>query len=289
MPTSSIFAMDTGFFTSLGTYRFEARCEMLRELGYDATYLTLWDEAAWADLPMLATVRERHGIGVAAVYATLNIDAPADDPENRLLPGLIDRLDETRTIELTLRSNDPAHPPSSTTGDDAARRWLERLVPMARARGITLALYPHIRHWLERVDDAVRLCAAIDDPALRLTFPSFHWYAVDGTDLDGTLRRSAPYLALVNISGSRRLAPGTLAGNGIPATIEPADEGDLDLFALLGALRRVGYGGPIGIQGYSVGGDAYAKLRRSLAAVRDVERRLDAHPDWAVLRSPPFS
>jgi hypothetical protein len=40
----------------------------------------------------------------------------------------------------------------------------------------------------------------------------------------------------------------------------------------------------VGIQGFSVGGDVYTKLKRSITAFRDIERRLDAHPEWAQLR-----
>lgn len=279
---STVFAMDTGFFSSLGSYAFEARCEMLAELGYEATYLTLWDESAWADVRQLGTVRQRFGLDVAAVFAEVFIDAPDDDRGNGRIIDLLRSLEGTRTVELTLRWRDPAGTPASTAGDGPARRWLERLLSITAERGITLALYPHIRWWLERTEEAVRLCRTIDHPLLRMTFPAFHWYAVDGRDLPQRLAEAAPYLALVNVCGSRRYDN----GSGNPATIEPLDDGELDIFALLGAVRAVGFDGPVGIQGYSVGGDVYAKLRRSLAAFRDIERRLDAHPDWATLRPP---
>ena len=282
MSFASVFAMDTSFFNSLGSYGFDARCEMLAELGYDATYLTLWDEAAWTDVRQLGAVRARHGLGVAAVFAELFIDAPDDDPGNGRILDLLRTVEGTGTVELTLRWRDPAGQSGSPAGEGLARRWLERLLPVAAERGITLALYPHIRWWLERTEAAVRLCRAIDHPSLRITFPAFHWYVVDGTDLAGRLAETAPYLALVNVCGSRRYDN----GSGNPATIEPLDDGELDVFALLGAARAVGFDGPVGIQGYSVGGDAYAKLRRSLAAFRDIERRMDAHPDWASLRPP---
>lgn len=83
------------------------------------------------------------------------------------------------------------------------------------------------------------------------------------------------------------------AGGLAPADGEPASPPrssrstrGIDNFAVLGALRAVGYAGPMGVQGYSVGGDAYATLRHSLAALRDMARQLDAHPDWARLRAP---
>jgi sugar phosphate isomerase/epimerase len=251
-------------------------------LGYEATYLTLWDESAWADVRQLGTVRQRFGLDVAAVFAEVFIDAPDNDRGNGRIIDLLRSLEGTRTVELTLRWRDPAGTPASTAGDGPARRWLERLLSIAAERGITLALYPHIRWWLERTEEAVRLCQTIDHPLLRMTFPAFHWYAVDGRDLPQRLAEAAPYLSLVNVCGSRRYDN----GSGNPATIEPLDDGELDVFAVLGAVRAVGFDGPVGIQGYSVGGDAYAKLRRSLAAFRDIERRLDAHPDWATLRPP---
>jgi hypothetical protein len=67
-------------------------------------------------------------------------------------------------------------------------------------------------------------------------------------------------------------------------TIESLADGELDNFALLGSLQRVGYRGMVGVQGYGMGGDCYGNLQRSLTAYRDLTRRLAAHPEWAVLR-----
>lgn len=280
--TRRIYAMDTSFYTSLGAYDFDARCEMLRELGYDATYLTLWSDEVWADLPKLATIKERHGLDVAAVYATLDIGAGWGHEGNRRIRELVDTLEGCDTVELSVKSSDPALALSDPAGDTAAAALLGDLLGVAERRGITLALYPHIRFWLERVEDAVRLCRAINSPHLRMVFPVYHWYAADGKNLAGAVDTILPYLALVNVCGSRRFDN----GSGLPATIEPVDEGELDVFAVVGRLRAAGYDGPLGVQGYSVAGDVYAKLRRSLAALRDIERRLDEHPTWADLRPP---
>jgi hypothetical protein len=115
-----------------------------------------------------------------------------------------------------------------------------------------------------------------------LVFTGYHWYAVDGTNLSSQVTAAAPYLVLANLCGSRRFNN----GSGLPATIEPLDEGELDNFAVLGALKDQGYDGPVDIQGYSAGGDAYTKLKRSLVAFRGMDRRLQEHPAWARLRSP---
>ena len=102
-----------------------------------------------------------------------------------------------------------------------------------------------------------------------------HWYAVGGQDLRQSLNSVAPYLASVNVCGSRRV-------NGwvMPATIEPLDEGELDTIVVLSELKRIGYDLYVGMQGYSLAGDAHAKFRRSLAALHDIERRIEAHRTW---------
>lgn len=39
--TYKFYAMDFAFYNSMGIYSFEARCEMLKEIGYDATHLSV--------------------------------------------------------------------------------------------------------------------------------------------------------------------------------------------------------------------------------------------------------
>jgi len=261
------FGMDTGFYSPLGSYSLDARCEMLAELGYDATYLTLWSDTAWADLPELGKTAARHGLGVAAVNVTVDASAPLDEGENARILTMIDTLSCGQTVEIAIRHG----------GD--VRPFLERALDAAEANEVRLLLYPHTFFWMERAEDAIRLCEEFGSPRLGLVFSAFHWYAVEGTDLRKTLQAASPYLGLVNLCGSRRLA-----GQYFPTTIEPLDSGDLDNFALLGALRALSYTGMVGVQGYGVGGDAYDRYRRSITTLRELEDRLDAHPEWAELR-----
>ena len=117
----------------------------------------------------------------------------------------------------------------------------------------------------------------LDCETLGITFSGYHWYAV-GEETLTVLEDAAPYLVTANVCGSSRVD-----GSGPAATIEPLGAGELDNFALLGALAYAGYDGPIGIQGYSVGGDPYARLSRSFEALRSLEARLRAHPEWAAI------
>jgi sugar phosphate isomerase/epimerase len=203
---SLVYAMDTSFYNRLGAYDFDVRREMLAELGYDATYLTLWSETAWGDVPRLARVCERFGLGVAAVYANLDVGAGQDHEANGRIERLLHDLEGCTTVELAVTN--AAHAPSDPLGDAACLKWLGRLLPIAEEHGITLALYPHVGHWLEKLQDAARLCATVQHPNLGMVFTGFHWYAVDGRDLHGRLRPASPYLRLANLCGSRRGAGG---------------------------------------------------------------------------------
>ncbi len=44
----------------------------------------------------------------------------------------------------------------------------------------------------------------------------------------------------------------------------------------LKALKNSGYTGPIGLQGYGIGGDAYDNLKRSMSAWRKLSEKLAA-------------
>lgn len=269
--------MDTSFYHSIGAYDFGARCEMLCELGYDATYLTLWSEAAWSDLPKLAGVKSKYGLETAAVYVTLDITGADDHPGNLRIARMLETLEDCVNVELAVRSSDPTAKRSDPLADETAIRWLDRFLKTAEKRRITISLYPHVNFWLERIEDAVRLCQRVNHPRLRAVFCGFHWFAVDGEKLSERLKLARPFLNSVNICGSRKVK------DSIP-TLEPLDEGELDNFALLGILRRLDYCGMVGLQGFSVGGDVYTKLKRSMVVFRDMERRLDKHPAWVDLR-----
>jgi len=271
--------MDVGFFSHTGAYPLAWRCAILSDLGYEATNLTLWSEPAWEDLPNLWKVADRHGLAVASIYLTIDLSLPPDHPETRRALLAISRAGETPT-EITFRYSGEEHAASAPTGDPAAIAFLEQALARAVEAGGALHLYPHFSFWMERVDDVLRLGGQLRHESLRMTFPAFHVYALEGTGFNAALDRARPLLAEVNTNGSRRLS-----GQYFPVTIEPISDGDFDNFAFLGRLRSFGYSGFLGVQAYGVGGDAHHHFARSRAALREIESRLDAHPEWAQLRS----
>jgi sugar phosphate isomerase/epimerase len=271
-----LYGMDVGFYSSLGNYGLDARCAMLADLGYASTGLTLWSETAWRDLNDLSATARRHGLDVASINVTVDVAASLHDSATKRVLDLIRAAEGLGTIELTLAGDDRL--PHS---DKAALSFVDAAITAAEGSNADLSLYPHFGYWLSRPSDAVRICEKLESPSLGVTFSSFHWYASSPTEsLFDSLTAASRHLRLVNTCGCRRVS-----GQYLPASIEPVAAGEFDTFAFLGLLHDVGYCGPIGILAYGLAGDAYAYFRRSRDAIRDVEQRLTAHPDWAKLRA----
>ncbi|KAG1445245.1 hypothetical protein G6F57_017618 [Rhizopus arrhizus] len=181
------------------------------------------------------------------------------------------------TLDLAVKSAGRDIPLSDPCGDERVLAWLRPALAVAQERGVDITLYTHLQFWLATHDDAIRLCEAMNSPSLGLTFSSLQWYAGDGRNLRSMLKRAMPWIRRVNLSGSRRSPLGFFN----TATIEPLDSGELDNFAVAALVARLGYRGYLGYNGWHEGGDPYVKLVRSLAAMKDIQRRIDAHPHWA--------
>ena len=74
-----------------------------------------------------------------------------------------------------------------------------------------------------------------------------------------------PYLFVVTINGSSR-----------EGSIETLDKGEFDVYKFLKKLNEFGYTGPIGLQGWGLGGDVRENLARSMNAWRQFSVRIAA-------------
>jgi sugar phosphate isomerase/epimerase len=156
--------------------------------------------------------------------------------------------------------------PSDPSGDDLAVAAVREAADRAAEHGLRVSVYPHVRNLVERVGDAVRIVRKVDRPNAGVTFNLCHWLRVEGTEnLDSTLEEARPYLSLVTINGADRDGK---------EWIQPLDSGDFDLALLLRKLAKLGYRGPIGLQGYNIAVrydiEPAENLRRSMAAWRNL-------------------
>lgn len=273
----NLYAMDTFFYTSLGSYTLSARCQMLNELGYDGTYLTVWSNQAEADIDALATIPAHYKLNVQGVYFMLNL---ADEQAVQQTLALIARVPVATTIELAVYVGQPNQHQQDAQFDALFLKYAPQLCHIAEQHNHQIALYPHVHFWLETMADAVRLCTQYVHPRLGIAFSAYHWYASGNRDFVATLNAIAPWIKSANICGSRMQSP----GQALPATIELINSGELDIFAVLCQLNTIGYTGAIGLQGYGIGGDVYTNLRTSISAFRDLNQRVALRSHWANLR-----
>ncbi|WP_349914845.1 sugar phosphate isomerase/epimerase family protein [Acinetobacter pittii] len=258
--------MDFIFQTKLGTYSLEAQCEMLVETGYQGLTVSAWSK----ELASLVKVKERWGLDVGALYLIYRQGLES------FVINTIESIEGCHSIELALDSGD---------GVTDLDRWiLEKILPIAERKRIDIALYPHARYGMQTTSEAVQLCEEFNNQSLGIVFNGYHWFANQEKLLDERLKAVSPWLKQVNIAGCR-LSP---LGWGGLATIEPLDEGEMDNFVLMGALKRLGYHGRYGVLGWqSMGGDVFGNLKRSQKSFRSMEQRLIKHPEWSILDSFP--
>jgi sugar phosphate isomerase/epimerase len=271
------YAMDFAFYSSMGVYSFEDSCEITKAVGYDAMLLSIWDGRNWAHAKELATMKDRFGLDAAGVYVVLNLAVGEHDPRNSGILKMLETMPEGSTVQLSIQTAAANMRPSDTTGDVPVIAWLRQVLDIAERRSIQILLYNHLSFWVEKLSDAIRLCEKLPNPNLGIAFCGYHWYAVEGAGLAPLLTQALPYLKHVNLSGSRR----SPLGFGQVATIEPLDVGEMDNFAVIALLHRLGYAGMLGYLGWDEGGDAYSKLERSLRALKDMRGRAERHPHWA--------
>lgn len=274
---SQLYAMDTFFTTSLGTYTIDSRCQILNELGYDGTHLTIWDARTAAAIPHFVASAQQHKLAINGIYFMLDIANPV---AAQATIAHIASIPVATTIEVAVFAERPGLHLTDPSYDNHAIAYLQQICALASHHGHQIVLYPHVNFWLETTSDALRICQAVNHPALGISFNAYHWYALGNRDIHATLATMAPYLRAANICGSR-MNP---AGSPMPATIELIDQGELDMFVVLCALRHVGYTGPIGLQGFGIGGDVYSKLRHSRHVFRDLHHRVALRSHWAELQ-----
>jgi len=258
-----VHALDSFFYSSMGVYTFQSQCEMLAELGYDGITVSAWGGKPLTDLSLLSSVKARHGLDVSALYLVLH-----EGRNDLLLRDIVERVEGVQLVELAVQT--------SLNGANGIKRFIESLLPIIERRGLRLALYPHLHHVTQTTSEVLQLCQHFLHPQLGMSFNGYHWYAGQEGNLEERLVAIKPWLMQVVLSGSA-LSP---LGWGSVATMEPPDRGELDNFALIAALERIGYKGSIGILGWDYGGDIYLKLQRCLYTVHAMQERLLAHPGW---------
>ncbi|HJP60148.1 MAG TPA: mannonate dehydratase, partial [Gemmatimonadaceae bacterium] len=137
---------------------------------------------------------------------------------------------------------------------DAERLWenfayfLERVVPVAASAGVMLALHPDDPPWpifgLPRIITSgaalERVISIVDDRANGITFCAGSLAADPGNDLVKIIECVGSRVHFAHCRNIKRTG-----GHSFEETAHPSDIGDVDMRAVLAALRDAGFNGPI--------------------------------------------
>jgi sugar phosphate isomerase/epimerase len=253
------FAMDTATKDDKHKTAKE-QVEMARELGYAGI-----GGRADKELGEMLKELDKNDLRMFAVYLGANIDAdqPKYGPE---LKEAIEILKGSNSI-LWLFVQSKKLKPSMTEGDGRAVKVIREISDMAAEAGLRVALYPHAGFWVEKVEDAIRVAKKVDRKNVGVTFNLCHWLRTeDEKNMRSLIISAMTHLFVVSINGADS------GGKDWKQLIQTLDRGTFNIARFLRTLKRAGYTGPIGFQGYGIGGDAYDNLRRTMDAWRKLNK-----------------
>jgi len=247
------FAMDTATKDDKHKTAKE-QVEMVEELGYAGI-----GGRADKELSEMLKELDKNGLRMFAVYLGSNIDA--DQPSyGSELKEAIEVLKGSNSI-LWLFVQSKKFKPSQSEGDERAVEVIREISDMAAEAGVRIALYPHAGFWVEKVEDAIRVAKIVDRKNVGITFNLCHWLRTeDEKNMRSLIISAMPHLFVVSINGADS------GGEDWKQLIQTLDRGTFNISRFLRTLTRAGYTGPIGFQGYGIGGDAYDNLKRTMDA-----------------------
>jgi sugar phosphate isomerase/epimerase len=248
-----------------------AQLDLLKETGYSGTAWT--EEAPEAVTAALAALKSR-GLTMYAIYCGATASPDGTLALSPQVTPLLDVLKGQPTlIWLHIGGKGPAI--SSLSGSEPIIAELGRLADEARQRNLKVAIYPHVGEWTERFADALRVAELVNRDNFGVTFNLCHALATGAEpEVASLIERAGPQLAMVTINGAD-------AGVSRPdwsRLIQTLDHGSYDVRIVLLALRKIDYRGPIGLQGYGIGGDRRDNLQRSLGAWKRLSAQAAAAP-----------
>jgi len=136
-------------------------------------------------------------------------------------------------------------------GDTIVVPQLRQLLAYAKPKGVKISLYPHGGFWAEKFEVCGRVAEKVDDKALGVTFNLCHWVKIEGSERDPLplIKEALPRLNFITINGADT---GDTQKLGWDKLIQPLGRGSYDVASLVTQVRRAGYRGPFGFQGYGI-------------------------------------
>jgi sugar phosphate isomerase/epimerase len=169
------------------------------------------------------------------------------------------RLGAIGSICVPIRRPEMEPPPPPKTlyelQEEILIEELREIAPVAESEGVMLILEPLNRYesqFIQRLDQAYKVCAAVGSPNIRFMADFFHMN-IEEVDMGKAIEATAEYLGYVHLADSHRYQPGS---------------GHLDFGPGLAALKRIGYDGFMTLECKIMGEDKGKALTESAAVIR---------------------
>jgi sugar phosphate isomerase/epimerase len=231
--------------------------DMLKGLGYAGI---AWTEEPAGQVTVAAKEAEARGLKMFAIYCSATVNAEGQLKPSPLIEPIMDALRGHDTIVwLHIGGRGPRI--DELTPSSPVVEQLRALAARAERNGLGIAVYPHVGDWTERLSDAVGLARLVDRKNFGVTFNLCHSLAMgDEQRIPRLLEDAAPFLMTVTING----ADTNVKGPQWNRLIQTLDRGSYDVGIVLRTLEKIRFRGPIGLQGYGLGGDRSENLKRSM-------------------------
>ena len=136
-------------------------------------------------------------------------------------------------------------------------RALERVVPILEDANKMLILEPfnpvdHQGHFLNGSADALKICRSIDSPSVKINWDLYHMQLTEG-NIVANMRDGMDQIGYVQIAD-------------IPGRHQPGT-GELNFPFIFGALKDMGYTGPIGLECWPEGNDEKKAIADIISAM----------------------
>ncbi len=264
----SLFAFDN--YMASGDYaQTQVRADTLKSLGYDGM------GTRGATLTEQAEIFEKAGLKLHSTYLGLDLDS--DQKYDANLMEAIRQLKGRDTL-LWMTITSQKYKPASAEGDAVAVAALRELADAAYDSGLKIALYPHANLYVETLADSVRIAKKVNRRNVGGSFNLCHWLKVEGDiDYRPVLKEALPYLFLVSTCGAET---GDTQSMGWDKLIQTLDKGSFDNYTFLKYLKKLGYTGPVGLQGYRIQGDPKENLAASMRAWRSFQERYQQEHEY---------
>jgi sugar phosphate isomerase/epimerase len=241
--------------------------DLLKELGYAGI---AWTEEPAEDVADALRCAKARDLKIFAIYCSAGVSADGRLMPSPLLEPIMRALRGHDTIIwLHLGGRGPRI--DTLSGTSPVVEQLRALAALAERNGLRISIYPHVGDWTERISDAVILARLVDRKNFGVTFNLCHCLAVgDEERIPNLLEDAAPFLMTVTINGADTRVKGPRWNR----LIQTLDRGSYDVGIVLRTLEKVGFRGPIGLQGYGLGGDRRDNLKRSMEGWRGITAKM---------------